>query len=172
MPSRSKIAPELGKTAVQSSRVERREICSDMGIHAREPITNQLNGKGQNADFPDHSFHGELFLPELEAPCSRQHGYRRTWGKDWSHGLNRIRPAGSGGLRPSRIKSSPKRSGGVFHRPIRIRLKKLLGRIFPGAFKRPDTAGLELLNLLKSHDMLNLARHLIGAFFRKGKLLP
>ena len=40
MPSRSKIAPELGKTAMQDSRVERREICSDMGIHAREPITN------------------------------------------------------------------------------------------------------------------------------------
>ena len=49
MPSRSKIAPELGKTAVQSSRVERREICSDMGIHAREPTMNQTSGKGQNA---------------------------------------------------------------------------------------------------------------------------
>ena len=54
MPSRSKIAPELGKTAMQDSRVERREICSDMGIHAREPITNYLDGKGQNAVSPSH----------------------------------------------------------------------------------------------------------------------
>ena len=29
---------------MQDSRVERREICSDMGIHAREPITNYLDG--------------------------------------------------------------------------------------------------------------------------------
>lgn len=99
MPSRSKIAPELGKTAVQNSRVERREICSDMGIHAREPITNQLNGKGQNADSPGHSFfmekisHGDVLQGSCkgrEALVPSRAAIRRRTRKEISRDLNKI----------------------------------------------------------------------------------
>ena len=111
MPSRSKIAPELGKTAVQNSRVERREICSDMGIHAREPITNHLNGKGQNTDSPGHSFFKEnfswrysiRFWQGTEDPCSRQCGYRKKQGKGHIPQPERITGPCMEVSRPSRI---------------------------------------------------------------------
>ena len=45
---------------MQDSRVERREICSDMGIHAREPITNYLTEKGKMPFLPVILFYSDL----------------------------------------------------------------------------------------------------------------
>ena len=74
--------------------------------------------------------------------------------------------------RPSRIAGTQSAMEAWSQIPPATGTKTYPAESSPAPSKGRTPAGLELFNLLKSHDMLNLAGNLIGAFFRKSQFLP